>query len=332
VDVAVVEVRGLVARYGPASAPVVAVDGLDLEVARGEVLAILGPNGAGKTTTLSCIEGHRAPDGGTVRVLGLDPARDGRELRRRIGVLPQGFGLYPHVRVGEAVATFAAFHAEPEDPAALLDALDLTRLVRSRVRTLSGGERQRLGLALALVGRPEVLLLDEPTAGLDPVARRATWALLRERIAAGATVLVTTHLLEEAADVADRVAVIDRGRLRALGTPAQLTGGDAARTRVRVLPVAAAADVAAALGASGDPTTGVVDVAAPADARLLAALASALAARGATVVDLRAGARSLEEAYLRLIGGDVTSGDVTAGDVSSGVVTAGGDTSGGGAS
>ncbi|MGA1775304.1 MAG: ABC transporter ATP-binding protein, partial [Nitriliruptoraceae bacterium] len=236
---AVVEVRGLVARYGTGGRAVTAVDGVDLEVERGEVLALLGPNGAGKTTTLACIEGHRAADDGHVRVLGLDPVADGPALRRRVGVLPQGFGLYPHVRVGEAVRTFAAFHADPEDPDALLAALDLERLARARVRTLSGGERQRLGLALALVGRPELLLLDEPTAGLDPVARRRTWALLRGRTAAGATVLVTTHLLGEAADVADRVAVIDRGRLRALGTAAELTGGDAARTRLRLGPPAA---------------------------------------------------------------------------------------------
>jgi ABC-2 type transport system ATP-binding protein len=304
--VAVVEVRGLVARYGTGGRAVTAVDGVDLEVERGEVLALLGPNGAGKTTTLACIEGHRASDDGHVRVLGLDPVADGPALRRRVGVLPQGFGLYPHVRVGEAVRTFAAFHADPEDPDALLAALDLERLARARVRTLSGGERQRLGLALALVGRPELLLLDEPTAGLDPVARRRTWELLRARTAAGATVLVTTHLLDEAADVADRVAVIDRGRLRALGTAAELTGGDAARTRLRLGPAEVAAPVAAALAdalgvAATTDASGTVEVAAPADARLLAALAPVLSAHGAVVVDLRAGARSLEEVYLRLV-------------------------------
>ncbi len=307
---AVVEVRGLVARYGTGGRAVTAVDGVDLEVERGEVLALLGPNGAGKTTTLACIEGHRAADDGHVRVLGLDPVADGPALRRRVGVLPQGFGLYPHVRVGEAVRTFAAFHADPEDPDALLAALDLERLARARVRTLSGGERQRLGLALALVGRPELLLLDEPTAGLDPVARRRTWELLRARTAAGATVLVTTHLLDEAADVADRVAVIDRGRLRALGTAAELTGGDAARTRLRLGPAEVAAPVAAAVAAAladalgvaaTTDASGTVEVAAPADARLLAALAPVLSAHGAVVVDLRAGARSLEEVYLRLV-------------------------------
>lgn len=303
---AVVEVRGLVARYGPAGRAVTAVDGVDLDVARGEVLALLGPNGAGKTTTLACIEGHRGVDGGTVRVLGLDPVAEGAAVRRRVGVLPQGFGLYPHVRVGEAVRTFAAFHAEPEDPDGLLAALDLEALADARVRTLSGGERQRLGLALALVGRPELLLLDEPTAGLDPVARRRTWDLLRARTAAGATVLVTTHLLEEAAVVADRVAVIDRGRVRALGTVAELTGGDAPRTRLRLAPAAAGGAVAAglgtALGAAARADGDGVEVAAPADAALLAALGPLLAVHGAVLVDLHAGARSLEEVYLRLVG------------------------------
>jgi len=319
---AVVEVRGLVARYGSGGRAVTAVDGVDLTVARGEVVALLGPNGAGKTTTLACVEGHRAADAGEVRVLGLDPVADRDAVRRRVGVLPQGFGLYPHVRVGEAVRTFAAFHADAEDPAALLDELDLARLAGSRVRTLSGGERQRLGLALALVGRPELLLLDEPTAGLDPVARRRTWALLRERTAAGATVLVTTHLLGEAADVADRVAVIDRGRLRALGTAAELTGGDAARTRLRLGPPAAgraaaaavAAAVTAALGAAATADADVVEVAAPGDAALLAVLGPALAAHDVVLAELRAGARTLEEVYLALVGADAVADPDAAGE------------------
>jgi ABC-2 type transport system ATP-binding protein len=310
--VAVVEVRGLVARYGTADRAVTAVDGVDLSVARGEVLALLGPNGAGKTTTLACIEGHRAADGGEVRVLGLDPVADGAALRRRVGVLPQGFGLYPHVRVGEAVRTFAAFHARPEDPDELLAALDLDRLARARVRTLSGGERQRLGLALALVGRPELLLLDEPTAGLDPVARRRTWELLRARTATGVTVVVTTHLLDEAAAVADRVAIVDRGHLRALGTAAELTGGDTGGTRLRLAPDAAArsaapvvaAALAGALGVAAVADGTEVEVAAPAGPALLAALGPALAEHGLHLAELRAGARSLEEVYLRLVGAD----------------------------
>ena len=304
----VVELRGLVRRYGA----VTAVDGIDLTVARGEVLAILGPNGAGKTTTVECCVGLRRPNAGTVRVLGLDPDRDARALRPRVGVMLQDGGLYPHVRVGEALATFAAFHRDPEDPTELLAALGLTALRTTRYRVLSGGERQRLLLALALVGRPEVLFLDEPTAGLDPQARRDTWALLRARAAAGTTVVVTTHLTAEAEEHADRVAVIARGRLRAEGTPAELVGGTGDRTLVRLVAADGGADVGAPLALADALTTalgvavvarddGLLEVAAVPDAVLLARLASALDARGAILAELRLGARTLEEAYLRLV-------------------------------
>jgi ABC-2 type transport system ATP-binding protein len=266
----VIEVSGLVKRYGR----VTAVDGLDLTVERGETLALLGPNGAGKTTTVECLEGYRRPDGGTVRVLGLDPVADARALAPRIGVMLQEGGLYPHVRPAEVLHTFAAFHDDPEDPDALLVALGLDEVRDARYRSLSGGEKQRLALALALVGRPEVLFLDEPTAGLDPVARRTTWALLAERTRAGTTILLTTHLLDEAAAVADRVAIIDRGRLRLVGTPAELTASVEGSADVRITP---------------------------ATPELLAELGTFLADRGATVEELRASGASLEEVYLQLV-------------------------------
>ena len=161
---AVIEAEGLVKRYGALTA----VDRLDLSVARGETLALLGPNGAGKTTTVECLEGYRRPDEGRVRVLGLDPIADARELSPRIGLMLQEGGLYPHVRPAEILHTFAAFHDDPEDPDALLTSLGLDDVRDARYRSLSGGQKQRLALALALVGRPEVLFLDEPTAGLDP--------------------------------------------------------------------------------------------------------------------------------------------------------------------
>jgi ABC-2 type transport system ATP-binding protein len=265
-----IEVTGLVKRYGPLTA----VDGLDLTVARGETLALLGPNGAGKTTTVECLEGYRRPDGGTVRVLGLDPVADSRALAPRIGVMLQEGGLYPHVRPAEVLHTFAAFHDDPEDPDALLASLGLDEVRDARYRSLSGGEKQRLALALALVGRPEVLFLDEPTAGLDPVARRTTWALLAERTRAGTTILLTTHLLDEAAAVADRVAIIDRGRLRLIGTPAELTAGTEGSVDVRIRP---------------------------ATPELLDALAEFVAARGATLEELRASGATLEEVYLQLV-------------------------------
>jgi ABC-2 type transport system ATP-binding protein len=267
---AVIEVDGLVKRYGPLTA----VDGLDLRVERGETLALLGPNGAGKTTTVECLEGYRRPDGGRVRVLGLDPVADARELAPRVGVMLQEGGLYPHVRPAEMLHTFAAFHDDPEDPDALLASLGLDEVRDTRYRALSGGEKQRLALALALVGRPEVLFLDEPTAGLDPVARRTTWALLAERTRAGTTILVTTHLLDEAAAVADRVAIVDRGRLRLSGTPAELTSGGDGSADVRI---------------------------SPASPELLTALAAFLAERGATLEELRTSGLTLEEVYLQLV-------------------------------
>lgn len=301
---AVIEVDGLVKRYGALTA----VDGLDLTVARGETLALLGPNGAGKTTTVECLEGYRRPDAGTVRVLGLDPVRQARELAPRIGVMLQEGGLYPHVRPAEVLHTFAAFHDDPEDPDALLAALGLDEVRDTRYRALSGGEKQRLALALALVGRPEVLFLDEPTAGLDPVARRTTWALLAERTRGGTTILLTTHLLDEAATVADRVAIVDRGRLRLVGRPADLTAGGDGAVSVRIDPplTPAAVDrLAARLGVSvrpdGPASTGRLHVAALATPDVLRAIADQLADEEARLEELHASGRTLEEVYLRLV-------------------------------
>ena len=220
----VIEVAGLVKRYGGRAV----VDGLDLTVRAGEIVALLGPNGAGKTTTVETIEGYRRPDGGSVRVFGLDPRRDGQRVRARSGLMLQRADLWNQVRVGEAVRLFAAFYADPLEPAWLLEQVGLTRLAGARYRTLSGGERQRLNLALALVGRPALVILDEPTAAMDVSARRATWELLRELRAGGAAVLLTTHLIDEAEAVADRLAIMDRGRLVASGTAVAILGSEAA--------------------------------------------------------------------------------------------------------
>jgi len=308
---AVVEVEGLVKRYGP----VTAVDGLDLAVARGETFALLGPNGAGKTTTVECLEGYRRPDAGSVRVLGLDPIGDAAELSSRVGVMLQEGGLYPHVRPAEALHTFAAFYDDPEDPDALLSELGLDDARSTRYRALSGGQKQRLALALALVGRPEVLFLDEPTAGLDPVARRMTWALLAERTAAGATIVVTTHLIDEAAAAADRVAIVDRGKLRLLGTPAELTAGGDGSLSVRISPRPDAATLAAHLGVdvqAGDRAS--LRIAADAGPDLLTGIAAYLSLHGGTLEDLSATGRTLEEVYLRLVDA-ADAADAAAGEV-----------------
>ena len=208
---------------------VVAVDGLDLVIERGTITSVLGPNGAGKTTTLETCEGYRRPQAGTVRVLGLDPVRQRRQLLPRIGVMLQQGGAWSGVHAMEMLRHVASLHAHPLDVDALGERLGLGPCGRTPYRRLSGGQQQRLGLAMAVVGRPELVFVDEPTAGLDPQARHTTWDLLRELRTAGVTVVLTTHYIEEAERLADRVHIIDRGRLVMSGTPAELTDGGVRR-------------------------------------------------------------------------------------------------------
>jgi ABC-2 type transport system ATP-binding protein len=217
-------------RYGDKTA----VNGLSLAVERGTITAVLGPNGAGKTTTLETCEGYRKPHGGTVRVLGLDPVADRRALLPRIGVMLQGQGAWSGVRAMEMLRHVSRLHARPLDIHMLADRLGLDECGRTPYRRLSGGQQQRLGLALALVGRPEIVFVDEPTAGMDPQARRTTWELLRELREAGVTNVLTTPYLDEAEQLADQVHIIDRGRLIASGTPAELTRGSSATVRLVV--------------------------------------------------------------------------------------------------
>jgi ABC-2 type transport system ATP-binding protein len=217
---AVISIRGLTKRYGGRAV----VDGVDLEVRRGEVFALLGPNGAGKTTTVEVLAGVRRRDGGEVSVLGVDPASAGRAWRDRVGVVTQTTGTGNALTVRETVDHFAHYHATPVDSAELLDLVGLGSTARTRVDRLSGGQRRRLEVALGVQGRPELLFLDEPTTGLDPVARRQSWALVESLRAAGTTVVLTTHYLDEAAHLADRVGVIAAGRLVEVAPPAELGG------------------------------------------------------------------------------------------------------------
>jgi ABC-2 type transport system ATP-binding protein len=218
VDHPAVEVRDLEKRYGATTA----VAGLSLSAAAGEVLAVLGPNGAGKTTTVEICEGYRRPDAGTVRVLGLDPVADARALRPRVGVMLQGGGGYPGARAGEMLRLLAAYAADPLDPDLLLDMLGLTTAAATPYKRLSGGQKQRLSLAMAVVARPEVVFLDEPTAGLDPEARIEVWQVVKELAEGGTTVLLTTQYLEEAEQLADRIAILHQGRIIVDGTLAEL--------------------------------------------------------------------------------------------------------------
>ncbi len=292
-----IEVTGLVKRYGAT----LAVDGLDLTVAKGETLALLGPNGAGKTTTIECCEGYRRPDGGTVRVLGLDPRRDAAALRPRVGLMLQEGGVYPLARPLEVLRLFAAYHRDPLDPDALLERVGLVAARRTRFRDLSGGQKQRLSLALAVIGRPEVVFLDEPTAGLDPAARRTTWEHVRELRADGVTIVLTTHLLDEAEQLADRVAIVDHGRLVASGTPDELTHGEHGELEFTARAGLDRAAIAAAVGAVvTEPRPGRYVVHAPTTPNLVARLAGWLEAEDVVLGELKAGKRSLEDVFLRL--------------------------------
>ncbi|MFF0492389.1 ABC transporter ATP-binding protein [Nocardia sp. NPDC004068] len=214
-----VSVDGVVKRYGD----VTAVDGISFEVRRAEVLALLGPNGAGKTTTVEMCEGFKSPDAGRVRVLGLDPIADSDALRPRIGVMLQGGGAYPGSRAGEMLDLVASYAADPLDPDWLLATLGLHEARRTPYRRLSGGQQQRLALACALVGRPELVFLDEPTAGMDAQARHLVWELIDALRRDGVGVLLTTHMMDEAEQLADRLIIIDHGRIVAAGTPAEVT-------------------------------------------------------------------------------------------------------------
>jgi ABC-2 type transport system ATP-binding protein len=222
-----VRVRGLRKSYGG----VLAIGALDLSVAPGEVFALLGPNGAGKTTTVEILEGYRHREGGEVSVLGADPQRAGRAWRARIGIVLQLAADAPELTVAEMVGHFAGFYPRPRRPAEVIGLVGLTGQARSRIRALSGGQLRRLDVALGLVGGPELLFLDEPTTGFDPAARRAFWEVIRALAGGGVTVLLTTHYLDEAAALADRVAVLRDGSAVATGPPADL-GGSSARSAV----------------------------------------------------------------------------------------------------
>jgi len=223
-----IEVRDLRKTYGELEA----VRGIDFNVARGEIYGLLGPNGAGKTSTVEILEGYRARSSGSVSVLGYDPQERPPELRRRVGIVLQSSGIYSQVRVGEVLAHFAGFYPHPRDVAEVIELVGLSEKRDERARKLSGGQRRRLDLALALIGDPELIFLDEPTTGFDPAARRTAWQTIRSLKDLGKTVLLTTHYLDEAQELADRVAIIKGGQILAEGSPEQLGVGGGSRYRV----------------------------------------------------------------------------------------------------
>lgn len=299
-----VQVDGLTKRYGDT----LALDGVSFLAPRARVTAVLGPNGAGKTSAVEICEGFRRADGGRVRVLGLDPVRDGAELRARMGVMLQEGGIYPSARPRELLRTVAHCYVRPQDPDELIDLLGLRKVARNPYRRLSGGEKQRLALALALVGRPAVAFLDEPTAGLDPQARRATWDVIANLRAAGVSVLLTTHYLEEAERLADHVVIIDRGRVLTAGTPAELTSGREGRLSFHAREGLDVDDLVGRLpagttAAEWAPGQYVVTSAAgPVGPDTLAQVTAWCAEHGVLAEEIAVGRRTLEDVFLDLTG------------------------------
>ncbi len=297
-----IEISDLRKSYGTRTA----VNGLDLVIPRGGVSAVLGPNGAGKTTTLEICSGLRAADSGTIRVLGLDPRRDRAALRPRIGVMLQAGGIYSGAKPAEMLRHVASLHASPLDPGALFELLGLQDARRTTYRRMSGGEKQLLALGLAVVGRPELAFLDEPTAGLDPHARRRTWELIGSLREHGVTVVLTTHLLDEAESLADHVHIVDRGKVIAAGTPADLTRVGVSNSLTFRAP--AGLPVAALTGAlpegteATEPSPGVYLVSGPMDPTTLAAVTSWCADLGVMPEGLLVERRSLEDVFLELTG------------------------------
>ena len=274
-----ISVRGLRKSYGPLEA----VRGVDFDIEEGEVFGLLGPNGAGKTTTVEILEGYRSRDAGEVTVLGNDPGRPGRDFRERIGVVLQQAQLWPNLTVRETHAAFAGYYARPRDVDEVIALVGLTDKRDARVKTLSGGQKRLLDLGVALVGDPDLVFLDEPTTGFDPAARRAAWEMIRSLRSLGKTVLLTTHYLDEAEQLADRVAVLREGKTIRIGTPRELTtGGSEVEIRYRL-------DGEEVLLRTSEPT------------RDLHRLTSEAVARGEELERLEVRRPTLEDVYLALI-------------------------------
>jgi len=294
--------RGVSKSYGH----VAAVRELDLEVNRAEVFALLGPNGAGKTTTVEMCEGFVRPDSGTIEVLGLDPRADNALLRTRIGVMLQGGGGYPAARAAELLELIAAYSADPLDPAWLLDTLGLADAAKTTYRRLSGGQQQRLALACAIVGRPELVFLDEPTAGMDAHARLVVWELIDALRRDGVTVVLTTHQLPEAEQLADRIVIIDRGAQVAAGTPAELMrSGAEDQLRFTAAPRLDLSLLTSALPEgyrASERTPGEYLVEGRIDPQVLATVTAWCARLNVMANDVRVEQRSLEDVFLDLTG------------------------------
>jgi ABC-2 type transport system ATP-binding protein len=281
--VTAISVRGLRKSYGRLEA----VRGVDFDIEQGEVFGLLGPNGAGKTTTVEILEGYRDRDGGEVTVLGHDPQRPGPEFRQRIGVVLQQSDLWPNLTVREVHHAFAGYYERPRNVGEVIELVGLAEKADARVKTLSGGQKRRLDLGVALVGDPDLVFLDEPTTGFDPAARRAAWEMIRSLRSLGKTVLLTTHYLDEAEQLADRVAVLREGRIVRIGTPRELT------TSELEVEIRYRRDGEEVLVRTHEPT------------QVLNELTAEALARGEELERLEVRRPTLEEVYLALVQEDV---------------------------
>ena len=301
---AIIEVDSLVKRYGDHTA----VNEVSFAVEQGEIFGILGPNGAGKTTTVECVEGLRTPDGGAIRVCGIDPRRDTGELRQLLGAQLQESELPDKLKVGEAMELYSSFYREPADWRELIDTLNLTPKLDTQFRRLSGGQKQRLSIALALVGNPRVAVLDELTTGLDPQARRDAWDLIERIRDRGVTILLVTHFMEEAERLCDRLAVIDHGRLVALDSPAGLVSRVHDHQRIRFRPSAPLDHaVLTALPEVTSVERAGSQLVVTGTGNLLLAVTTVLARNQVTAADLRVEQTSLDDAFVALTGRPIDS-------------------------
>ncbi|GAA3473102.1 ABC transporter ATP-binding protein [Nonomuraea roseola] len=295
---AVIEVTDLTKRYAGQTV----LDGISFSVEEGEIFGILGPNGTGKTTAVECVEGLRRPDGGTIRVLGLDPIKDGRELRELIGVQLQHTQLPENIKVWEALDLYASFYANPRDWRELLEQWGLAAKRNARFGKLSGGQKQRLFIALALVGNPKVAFLDELTTGLDPQARRATWEVIKQVRASGVTVVLVSHFMDEVEELCDRVAVFDRGDIVAIDTPAGLIDGVDAEHQMRFRLMTGDASLLSEVPGVTGVTTKGDQVVVTGRGDFATAVTAALARNHVMVADLRIDKRTLDDAFVALTG------------------------------
>ncbi len=292
-----INVRGLRKRYGE----IEAVAGIDLRVARGEVFALLGPNGAGKTTAVEIMEGHRRRDAGEVSILGFDPGRQERAFKQRIGIVLQETSVDPYLTVEETVELFRGYYPHPRPVGEVLELVGLTEQRRQRVRKLSGGQQRRLDVAIGLAGDPELLFLDEPTTGFDPAARRGAWEMVKGLQALGKTILLTTHYMEEAEHLADRVAILSRGHIVAEGTPASLIRREQSSV-VRFRLPAEAPELIAGIEEAQRQDDGLVIIETTSPTALLHELTRRARERGLELAELSVSRATLEDVYLRLVG------------------------------